>query len=202
MTIKAVIFDIGGVLEITPSLGVDEAWAQKWGLDPMEMAKKLQHVWRDGGLGLMSEAEVHAAIGEALNISAEQVDAYMADVWREYLGTLNIELANYFRSLHATYKTGIISNSFVGARERETALYHFDEMTHVIVYSHEAGMRKPDPRIYTICCEKLGIAPNEAIFLDDREQAVEAACALGMHGLVFTDTQKAIADIEACLRTC
>jgi beta-phosphoglucomutase-like phosphatase (HAD superfamily) len=58
-------------------------------------------------------------------------------------------------------------NSFVGAREREQALYGFKDMCDVIVYSHEVGWLKPDPRVYRVACERLGCAPDEAVLLDD-----------------------------------
>jgi epoxide hydrolase-like predicted phosphatase len=202
MTIKAVFFDIGGVLENNPRLHYDAKWAPQFGLTLEEMRTRLDTLWRDGSLGLISLDDVHLGISTALNITAEQVTAYMEDAWVEYVGTLNVELTEYFRSLRGRTKTGIISNSFVGAREREMPLYHFDEMTDVIIYSHEVQLGKPDPRIFTLACEQLGVLPQEAIFLDDVEGHIAAARAVGMHGIVFTETQKAIAEIEACLREC
>ncbi len=70
----------------------------------------------------------------------------MADIWREYLGTANTELIEYARQLRPRYRTGILSNSFVGAREGEQAAYGFEDLVDEIIYSHEAGMSKPDPR--------------------------------------------------------
>jgi putative hydrolase of the HAD superfamily len=114
---------------------------------------------------------------------------------------LNVELADYFRGLRPPYLTGIISNSFVGAREREEALYRFSELADPIIYSHEVGIAKPDPRIYALTCERMGIQPTEMIFLDDAERCVEGARALGIHGVLFRDNAQAIADINALLRS-
>jgi epoxide hydrolase-like predicted phosphatase len=200
MAIRAIVFDIGGVLEITPKLGVDEKWEAKLGLQPGEFNTRLNDIWRGGSIGTITEAQVHQGIADIMGISAEQVNAYMDDVWVEYLGTLNVELAQYFRGLHSRYITGILSNSFVGAREREQALYHFDEMTYDIIYSHEVGLSKPDRRIYELTCQRLGVQPHEMIFLDNVQQAVDAACEVGIHGILFTDNAQAIADIEACIR--
>jgi putative hydrolase of the HAD superfamily len=148
----------------------------------------------------MSLEEVHTNLGELLEISREQVDEFMEDVWVEYLGTLNVELAEYFRSLRPRFQTAILSNSFVGAREREQEAYHFDEMCDFILYSHEVGMQKPDPGIYALTCERLGLQPSEVIFLDDREGAVDPACEFGIHGILFKDNAQAIAEIEACIQ--
>lgn len=199
MSIKAVIFDIGGILEITPQLGIDEAWEARLGLKKGELLERLVEVWRGGSIGTITEADVHERIGAIMGWDTAQVNAYMADIWREYLGTLNVELADYFRSLRPRFKTAIISNSFVGAREKEDAAYGFDDICDIIVYSHEVGFSKPDPRIYHLACEKLGIEPHEAVFLDDREGAITGAEAVGMHGVLFQDNAQAIATIEACI---
>lgn len=200
MPIRAIVFDIGGVLEMTPDLGIDAKWEQIWQLKPGELNERLHAVWRGGSWGTLTEAEVHTQIGEILGLSPVQVDAYMADVWREYLGTLNGELADYFRSLRPQYKTAILSNSFVGAREREQALYQFEDSCDFIIYSHEVGMSKPDPRIYALTCERLGLPPAEVIFLDDREGAITAAQEFGMHGIIFHNNTQALADIQACIQ--
>lgn len=201
MTIKAIIFDIGGVLEITPKVDVDEQWEQKLGLKAGELNERLYSIWRGGSIGTITETDVHKGIGEIMDWSVEQVAAYMADIWKEYLGTLNVDLAAYFRALRPRYKTAIISNSFVGAREKEAVRYHFDEMCDSIIYSHEVGFAKPDPRIYQLACQHLGVQPAEALFLDDREAAVTGAQQVGMHAIVFSDNAQAIAAIEACIAT-
>ena len=124
----------------------------------------------------------------------------MQDLWHWYLGELNTELANFFTSLRPRYQTAILSNSFVGARRREEKRYHFHEMTDFIIYSHEVGLVKPDRRIYELTCERLGVRPNEIIFLDDAQPNVAAACELGMYGLLFKDNAQAVTDIQARLQ--
>lgn len=199
MTIRAVVFDIGGVLEITPSIGVTEKWEQYFQLPAGELDKRLYPVWRDGSIGTISEAEVHRGIGEIMGVDEAVVNAFMEDIWKEYLGTPNVELIEYFRCLRPRYKTAIISNSFVGAREREQERYQFGDMTDFILYSHEVGIAKPNPRIFEMACERLAIQPDEMIFLDDVERMVNAARELGIHAILFKDNQQAIAEIQECL---
>ena len=197
MTIRAIVFDIGGVLEITPNLGVDAKWEQKLHLEPGEINKRLNQVWKGGSMGTISEEQIHKSIGEIMEMSEALVNEYMEDVWREYLGALNVELADYFRSLRPKYKTAIISNSFVGAREKEAEHYQFDTICDFIIYSHEVGLRKPDPRIFTLTCERLGLQPSEVIFLDDHDEVMTSARELGIYCIQFRDNAQAIADIEA-----
>jgi putative hydrolase of the HAD superfamily len=201
MAIKAVVFDIGGVLEITPGTGWDEKWEARLGLQPGELPQRLRTPWTGGSIGTVSEEEVETSTREILGLDQEQLEEFMSDLWDDYLGTLNVELAAYFAGLRPRYKTGILSNSFVGAREKEQERYGFGDMCDVIVYSHEVGMKKPDRRIYQLLCERLGVQPWEVIFLDDVPQAIEAAQEVGIHGIVFKNTAQAIADIEACIRS-
>jgi epoxide hydrolase-like predicted phosphatase len=199
MAIRGIVFDIGGVLEYTPRLGIDEKWEKIFKLQPGELMERPREVWLAGSIGTMTETEVYQQVAAIMLLTDEQVNAYMADVWEEYLGTLNTELTTYFASLRPQYQTATLSNSFVGARERECERYHLDEMCDFMIYSHEVGLQKPDPRIYALTCEKLDLQPNEVIFLDDRAGAIEAACAFGMHGILFEDNQQAITDIQACI---
>jgi putative hydrolase of the HAD superfamily len=196
-----VIFDIGGVLEITPRTGWEKRWEQSLGLGPGVLVEKLRSVWMDGDVGKITYEEVEDKTRDILGLDQAQLDEFMGDLWDEYLGTLNVELAQYFAGLRPRYRTGIISNSFVGAREREQERYGFGDMCDYIVYSHEVGVKKPNPRIYEIACERLGVQPGEMIFVDDVPQAIEAAREAGIHGVVFRDTAQTIADIQSIIES-
>jgi HAD superfamily hydrolase (TIGR01509 family) len=96
-------------------------------------------------------------------------------------------------------RTGLLSNSFVGAREREQQRYGFEDRCDVIAYSHEIGIMKPDPAAYTTICELLEVELHETVFLDDLERCVEGAEAVGMRAVLFRDNDQAITEIEAHL---
>jgi len=197
--IRAVVFDIGGVLETTPPLGVSDAWEARLGLAAGELDGRLSDVWTAGNIGAITEDDVHREITTRLGLDDATLRAFLDDLWTEYLGTLNVELTGYFAGLRPRYRTGILSNSFVGARERECGRYRFDELADLIVYSHEVGMSKPDPRIYELTWQRLAVRPEEMVFLDDVEPFVAAAATLGIQAVRFTDTAQAIADLDAIL---
>ena len=199
MTIQAVVFDIGGVLEITPDLGVTAAWESRLGLAPGELDERMSDAWRGGSIGAISQAQVHQAVTERLGLGEQQLAEFMADIWREYLGTANTELIEYARQLRPRYRTGILSNSFVGAREREQAAYGFEDLVGDIIYSHECGMSKPDPAIYALTCARLGVEPAQMVFLDDHQPNVEGARLAGIHAVLYRDNAQAIRDIEELL---
>jgi epoxide hydrolase-like predicted phosphatase len=199
MVIRAVLFDIGGVLEITPDLGVDRQWEPRLGWPDGEILARMRDVWRGGSIGTITLDDVHQALQERLGLDDQTRARYMADVWREYLGTANTELIDYARRLRPRWRTGIVSNSFVGAREREQAAYGFEDLVEEIVYSHEVGFSKPDPRIYALACTRLDVAPEETVFLDDSDVCVTGARDVGIHAVRFHDNAQAIAEIEKLL---
>ena len=106
MTIQAVVFDIGGVLEITPDLGVTGMWESRLGLGPGELNQRMSDVWRGGSIGTVSERDVHQAVSGILGLAERQLAEFMADIWREYLGTANTDLIEYARRLRPRYRTG------------------------------------------------------------------------------------------------
>jgi putative hydrolase of the HAD superfamily len=197
--ITAVVLDIGGVLEWTPPTGHVERWESSLGLAPGELHDTMDDVWRGGRLGTLTEQQVEAAFAERLGLSPADLDAFMTGFWDEYLGSPNTELIDWFGGLRRRCRTGIVSNSFVGAREREQERYGSEDLTEVIVYSHEVGLAKPDPAIYALVCRRLEVAPAQAVFLDDRPAAVEGAAAIGMTGVLFQDKGLAFAAIVAVL---
>ena len=73
---------------------------------------------------------------------------------------------------------------------------HFD----VVIESQAVGMRKPDPRIYLLTCERLGVAPEASVFIDDNAENVQSARALGMETVRFgEDPFAAMAELDAIL---
>ncbi len=199
MTIQAVAFDIGGVLEVTPSLAVSETWESRLGLEAGELDRRMEDIWEGGAVGTVTEQDVHQALRERLGLDERQLGEFMGRLWQEYLGTANTELIEYVRGLRPRYRTGIVSNSFVGAREREQAAYGFEDLVDDIIYSHECGLSKPDPRIYALSCERLRVEPGQMVFVDDYGPCVEGARRAGIHAVLYRDNAQAIGEIERLL---
>jgi len=200
MAIRAVLFDIGGVLEVTPDLGTLAQWEPRLGLRSGDIERRLGDVFAAGRVGRLTETQVEQAIMDRLGLTGPQLAALMADIWHEYLGTANAGLIGYARGLRPRYRTGIISNSMVGATEREQAAYGFADLVDDVVYSHEVGMSKPDPRIFALACARLDVRPDQAIFLDDKEHYLTGARETGLHALLHRgDNTATIAAIEQLL---
>ena len=201
MAIEAVLFDIGGVLERTPRTGWEHRWAVELGLSIDDFQRRLAPAGRPGSLGEITLHQAERRIASAFGLDEPSLRRLMDDLWEEYLGTLDEELTAFFASLRTRCRTGIVSNSFVGAREREQAAYGFEDLCDEIVYSHEVHHSKPDRRIYEIACERLGVSPDRAVFLDDVQANVDGALALGIEAILFLDTGQAIRDLRTRLQS-
>lgn len=200
MAIRAVVFDIGGILEITPDTGLFTNWEKQLSLQPGELGERFSRgPWEDGALREYTDEELLKSLAECTGMTETQVEAFWSDFWVWYLGTPNDELIAYFRDLRPRYQTALLSNSFAGARVREQELYQFAELTDLIIYSHEVGVAKPERRIYELTCERLGVQPGEMIFLDDAPLNVTAAREFGIHAVLFQNNAQAIAEIQTLL---
>ncbi|MFF9817665.1 HAD-IA family hydrolase [Streptomyces sp. NPDC014006] len=176
-----------------------QRWEERLALPPGTLHERMRDVWQAGSVGSITEREVHEQVATRLGLDAPRVEAFMADLWVEYLGKPNEELISYVRGLRGSCGLGILSNSFVGAREREAALYRFDELVEQIVYSHEIGIEKPDPRAFQAVCAALKVRPERCLFVDDAAANVDAARAVGMQAHLFEDNAGAIRRVAAHL---
>lgn len=200
MVIRAVAFDIGDVLErIDPVQAFTEPWRARLQLTEADYAAAVATVDPDRAsrVGELSEAELARQYATALGLSPAQTAEFMADMWDWYCGALDTELVRFAASLRPRFRTGILSNSVDGARREEQARYGFEQLVDVVVYSHEAGVAKPDPRAFRLLCERLGVQPDELVYLDDVPGHIDAARALGIHGFVHVSTPESIATVEA-----
>ncbi|GAA3487142.1 HAD family phosphatase [Streptomyces cremeus] len=202
---SCLLLDIGGVLELTPDTGWLPRWEERLGLAPGTVDDRLGEVWHAGSVGRVDEGEVRARVAAALRLDTLRLDAFMADLWDEYLGSPNVELLAYVRELtgRQDLRIGILSNSFVGAREREADRYRLDilvERPEHLVYSHETGILKPDPRAFATACTTLGVRPQDCLFVDDAAPNVEAARAAGLRAHLFRDNAGTLARIADHLR--
>jgi putative hydrolase of the HAD superfamily len=136
-------------------------------------------------------------MGGKLGLQSDQLTELQRDFWAGE--QLDAELVQFIQSLRPCYKIGIISNAWSGARYFHNFKFKMNAWTDVAVYSAEVKLVKPDPRIYQLALERLGIKPDEAVFVDDLLENVEAARALGMCGVQFKTAAQTIVDIERCL---
>jgi putative hydrolase of the HAD superfamily len=100
---------------------------------------------------------------------------------------------------HKTYKTALLTNFPAHVHDFLRTAWRVDGAFDHIIASCDVKLIKPDPRIYLLTLERLGCAPEEAVFIDDREANVKAARKLGIHGVVFQTKTQTLGDIQTIL---
>ncbi len=201
MGIRAVIFDVGSVLvHEEPVEHLLDSWHRRSGIDLDRLHEAVTAIDPvASATGALSEQDVEDGLVRAFDLTPEQAAGWMSDLWDWYCGSSNEVVRDYARSLRPGLVTAILSNSFDGARREEERRLHFADDFDPIVYSHEAGMAKPDPKVFLFTLDAIGCAPTEAAFVDDRMENVEAAAALGIRAVHHVDTFSTLAALDRLL---
>ena len=111
--------------------------------------------------GGMSEAQIRELYPSALGLDEHEANQMISEMWDAYCGELNVALRDFAAGLRPRFTTAILSNSADGARREEQRRYGFEELVDVIVYSHEVGVAKPDPAIFGLTRDRLGVQSQE-----------------------------------------
>jgi len=93
----------------------------------------------------------------------------------------------------------MLTNNVREWEARWRAMLPVDELFETVVDSAFVGLRKPDPAIYRIVCDRLALEPAQCLFLDDVEVNCTAATELGMTAVLFRDSEQAIAEVREAL---
>jgi HAD superfamily hydrolase (TIGR01509 family) len=199
VAVRAVISDIGGVVVHTPTTGWRERWEERLGLAAGRLWHEMEPICLPGLVGASTLGQIQSEVQMLFGLSDQDSKALWDDVWAEYLGSLNVEWHRYLQGLRPKYATALLSNSFVGAREREQQRYGIEALCDEIVYSHEVGLCKPDPEVYLLTCRWLGVRPQEAVFVDDSADAIAGARDVGLYTIHHVETDKTISAVEQVL---
>lgn len=199
MAFRAVIFDIGGVL-FQYKKPAKFSW-ESIGLMEQEMVLLFRNnsVFQQALVGKVTREEAYAAVWAEMQKRLSLPDDRLQElVASSRLGEWDDELLAFIRTLRPTYKTGVISDAWLDTRE-QIRPWANDDLFDAIVISAEEGVAKPDAEIYRRALSRLGVAAEEAIFVDDWPPNVEGARALGIHAIQFTDSAQVRAEIERLL---
>lgn len=186
--IRGFISDWGNVLMRTVDIRPRMAWERRLGLSPGALADAFfgSELWDQAQRGDASVNDVWADVAQRLNLDGMNLSVLRRDFWAG--DRLDEELVALLREVRALgLKTGLLSNHPTNLR-RLLARHELMALFDAVVISAEEGLMKPDPAIYRLILERLGLAPEEAVFVDDWRPNVEAAQALGMTGIHFRGT--------------
>lgn len=201
--VRAVVFDFGGVL-ITPVTEKVAVLAEHHGTSMHELLAVLlgpresgdDHPWHRCERGEIAVADIQgllAPYAEAagLQLRGDELDALMEPTYRVLDEVL--ERVDALRA--AGYRTALLTNTFAEFREqmdRDVGFHRFD----VVVESFAVRARKPEPAIYELTARMLGVAHDEIVYLDDFDQNLEPAVALGWQVVHVTGPEQTLAELD------
>ena len=197
LTLRAVIFDYGMVLtgppdpaaraELErisglPAARFDELyWADRLAFDSGELTG--QAFWRR----IAKRAGIEPAGTETNDKLIDELVHWDARMWMTENRAM---LAWQLELKHRGLLTAIVSNMGDTVHKAMVSEFAWLSRFDVLVWSYELRVTKPDPAIYRYALERLGTQPEETLFIDDREENVNAAIAVGMKGIVFTNVDQ------------
>lgn len=197
--IKAIIFDFGRVISAQKPLSLFSGYEAELGLAPGVLNRVMfgSEAWQEVLVGHKSLDDYWLEIGPALGLhTPEEVQAFRQRYFSDE--EINEGVLELIRDLRGQYALAVLSN----APPRLTkwlADWEILDLFDVVVCSGDEGVVKPDPAIYQRMLVRLGVAPEEAVFIDDSWGHVEAARALGLHAVHFTTAEALAAELERLL---
>jgi putative hydrolase of the HAD superfamily len=206
--IEAIISDFGGVLT-TPLIQSFMAFQDHTGISPESLGKAMQASTSEGGENPLFKLErgeiTEAAFLERIADELEPLLGHRPEMHRFkeiYFEALdpNPPMIDLMRELKESgYTMAMLTNNVREWEEMWRAMLPVDEIFEVVVDSAFVGCRKPEPRIYEITLERLGLPAEACLFIDDILVNVEGARELGLNAVHFQTNEQAIAEIRAAL---
>jgi putative hydrolase of the HAD superfamily len=203
MAVEAVIWDFGGVITASPFEAFNRFEAER-GL-PRDFIRRVNarnphdNAWARYERAQVDTAEFDRLFREESRALGHEVSG--AEVAASLSGAVRPRMVAALKACKQRFKVGCITNVFrleaapgeVRPAAGETAALFalFD----VLIDSVTAGMRKPDPRIYLMMCERLGVEPGACVYLDDLGVNCKPAAQLGMTAIKVLDEAQALADL-------
>lgn len=201
--IKAIIFDVGGVLRQAdpsfkhPNVHAFVAKALKTNLD--QYFDSIDTAYAKSIEGKVSEKQALRIMAKNLKTTPEKLKRLYLKTYKKYY-ILNKKLLEYaYQKKKQRYKIAILSDQWWLSK---TALFpkEFYTKFDVTVVSCDVGVRKPNPKIYKLTLKKLRLKPGETLFLDNQRWNIKPAKKLGMKTVLFKNNGSAIREIEKKLK--
>jgi epoxide hydrolase-like predicted phosphatase len=197
--VKAVIFDVGGVLQLggkkrkSPTnvhiSGIHEKIANALGLTMDQYFDSIDTAYAKSMEGQVSKSTLLGILSLNLNYPKDKLEKLYVNAYKKVFKK-NLWLFNVAKQLKKKgYKVAVLSDQWALAKDAllpEKEFKIFDE----VVVSCDVGVRKPNPAIYNLVLEKLNLKPQEVLFIDNQEWNILPAHSMGMKTVLFTSNKK------------
>jgi len=199
--IKAVIFDFGRVISAQKPMSLFRGYETELGLAYGTLNRVMfgSDAWREVLVGRKTVEAYWSEIAPKLGLNSPEEmvefrERYHADE------AINAGVLELIRCLHGRYRLAVLSNSPAGLN-RWLAEWGILDLFDTVVCSGDVGLAKPDPAIFRLALGRLGVTPQEAIFIDDSPRHVEAAAVVGLHAIHFTTAEALERQLACALET-
>ena len=203
--IKAVIFDVGGVLQIKKQnrdegiKGVHKEVAEKFNISLDHYFDAVDDVYAKSIEGKLQEREVLKRLALNFKISQKKLIKVYKEVYTKNFN-LNKELLDYAEKIKKQkIKIAILSDMWHLSKDT-LIIKKFYKVFNPLIISCDVGMRKPNKEIYKLILRKLHTNPEETIFIDDREWNIKSAKEIGIKTILFEDNKKTMNLLEKLLK--
>lgn len=200
MAIKAVIFDLAGVVLLPIRGTFNSLLAERLEVPPERvervMSSSINDLWDTGEI---SDDEFYAYLLKELGLAAEKKAVIQKFVIDDFY--VDQEMLALVRELRKTYTTALLTNFPAHVHDFMKRAWHVEGAFDHFIVSSDVGLIKPDPRIYQLTLERVGCQAHEALFIDDRKINIDAALALGIKGILFKSKAGTIAALSRILRS-
>jgi putative hydrolase of the HAD superfamily len=195
--LKAVLFDLGGVILTSPFEAFAE-YERAHSLPPgfirsLNATNSDDNAWARLERNVVTFEEFCRLFEAEARSAGHELDADA--VMRLLAGEIRPAMVTAVRRCQKRLRTAALTNNFT-LPDGDPAMTEVRELFDVIVESSRIGVRKPDPRFYELACAELDVSPTESVFLDDLGVNLKSARALGMRTIKVDDPARAIADLE------
>jgi putative hydrolase of the HAD superfamily len=195
---RGLLVDFGGVLT-TDVFASFQAFCEKEGLAPDAVRDRFRQdpeartLLADLECGRLTEEEFEPRFAAMLEVADHRclIDRMFAGMGPDHA------MVNAVRAAHAAgIRTGLVSNSWGHGRYDRS---QFPELFDGTVISGELGVRKPEPRIYALAAEAIGLPPPECVFVDDLPGNLKPAQELGMATVHHVSADQTVPELERLL---
>ncbi len=198
MTIRAVFFDLGGVILRTEFESPRQHLAERLNLEYDDLVRLVfeSETSRLASLGRLTVEEHWAVVTKKLGRPAYETQTIRDEFFAGDI--LDRSLLDFIRSLKPQYHTGLISNAWSDLRQylaKESCEDAFD----TIIISAEVGLIKPEAQIYELALDQANVQAAEALMVDDVRINIDGCQRIGMRGILFKDVEETIQQIKALL---
>ncbi len=199
MTVRAVLFDFGGVIVRTEYQAPREHLAERLNMTYEDLSKVVfeSETSRQASIGRMTTEAHWVAVAGRLSRPASEGPKIREEFFAG--DVLDRELADFIRSLRPQFKTGLVSNAWPDTRDY-LIQNHLDEAFDAVIISAEVGIMKPEPAIFELALKRLDVAPPDAVLIDDTNVNVEAAQKFGMRGILFRNPKQMQSELKTLLK--